>query len=124
MGNAGSALLHLLTAYSEGNEQYIEHMRNFGFFDPTLLGDAVKIFTLASLSTQEEPSLATTIAHTIRQSGAKVVLLDGFQGAELLLPEQQRMREVLSTLAIRIRYLDVTLLITLNNYTLRFTLNT
>jgi circadian clock protein KaiC len=103
----------VFTAYSEGIEQYIEHMRNFGFFDSTLVGDAVKIFTLPGLSTQQEPSLATTIANTIRQAGANVVLLDGFQGAELLLPEQMRMREVLSALAIQIRYLDVTLLVTM-----------
>lgn len=26
----------VVTAYSEGNEQYIEHMGTFGFFDPAL----------------------------------------------------------------------------------------
>jgi circadian clock protein KaiC len=103
----------IFTAFSEGNEQYIEHLRTFGFFDPTLVGDALEIYTLASLRSEEESSLATTIATTIRQSGAKVVLLDGFQGAEHLLPDQQRMREVLSALAIQIRYLDVTLLVTM-----------
>jgi circadian clock protein KaiC len=103
----------VVTAYSEGNEQYIEHMHNFGFFDQTLVGDAVKVFTLAGLGTEEDPSPAKTIAGTIRQSGANVVLLDGFQGAELLLPEQVHMREVLSALAIQVRYLDVTLLVTM-----------
>lgn len=109
---AGMSVL-IVTAYSEGNDKYIEHMRGFGFFDPTLVGDAVKIFTLASLNTPEDPSPATTIAAVIRRTGAKVVLLDGFQGAELLLPEQVRMREVLSALAVQIRYLDVTLLVTM-----------
>jgi circadian clock protein KaiC len=56
---------------------------------------------------------ASTIASHIRRTGAKVVLLDGFQGAELLLPEQTSLREVLSALAIQIRYLDVTLLVTM-----------
>src|SRR3712207_4731805 len=44
----------VVTAYSEGNEQYIEHMRSFGFFDPTLVGDAVQIFTLTSMDTQAD----------------------------------------------------------------------
>jgi circadian clock protein KaiC len=103
----------VVTAYSEGNEQYIEHMHNFGFFDQTLLRDAVKVFTLAGLRTEEEPSLATTIASTIRRTGVNIVLLDGFQGAEIQLPEQERMREVLSALAIQIRYLNITLLVTM-----------
>jgi circadian clock protein KaiC len=103
----------VVTAYSEGNEQYIEHMHNFAFFDQTLLRDAVKVFTLAGLRTEEEPSLATTIASAIWRTGVNIVLLDGFQGAEILLPEQERMREVLSALAIQIRYLNITLLVTM-----------
>jgi hypothetical protein len=47
-----------------------------------------------------------------------------FKEPSCCFPSSSALREVLSTLAIRIRYLDVTLLITLNNYTLRFTLNT
>jgi circadian clock protein KaiC len=42
-----------------------------------------------------------------------VVLLDGFQGADPLLPEGLSMRALLSALAIQIRYLDVTILITM-----------
>lgn len=103
----------IFTAYSEGNEQYIEHMRGFDFFDPALLGGAVQLFTLAGLGTKEDPAPTTTIASHIRRTGAKVVLLDGFQGAELLLPAQTSMREVLAALASQIRYLDVTLLVTM-----------
>jgi circadian clock protein KaiC len=103
----------IVTAYSEGNDQYIEHMRGFDFFDPALLNGAVQLFTLSSLSIKDDPSPAITIASLIRQNGADIVLLDGFQGAEFLLPEQVSMREVLSSLAAQIRYLDVTLLVTM-----------
>lgn len=103
----------IVTAYSEGNEQYIEHIRTFDFFDPALVPETVQVFTLAGLETKEDPAPAATIARHIRQSGAKIVLLDGFQGLELLLPEQMHLREVLSALASQIRYLDVTLLVTM-----------
>ena len=109
--NGSKALI--VTAYSESNEQYIEHMSAFGFFDPALIGDTIKIFTLRGMETQEDTSPAATIAGYIRRTGVNVVLLDGFQGAELVLPEQVRMREVLSSLAVQIRYLDVTLLVTM-----------
>ena len=36
----------IVTAYSEGNEQYIEHIRAFDFFDPALVPETVQIFTL------------------------------------------------------------------------------
>lgn len=65
------------------------------------------------MDTEEELSPAATIAGYIRRTGVNIVLLDGFQGAELVLPEQVRMREVLSALAVQIRYLDVTLLVTM-----------
>jgi circadian clock protein KaiC len=103
----------IFTAYSEGNDQYIAHMRNFGFFDRALLGDTIQIFPLARQQADEESSPATTIARVIRQAGAKIVLLDGFQGAAELLPAQTTLREVLSALALQIRYLDVTLLVTI-----------
>jgi circadian clock protein KaiC len=103
----------VFTAYSEGNDQYVAHLSTLEFFEPSLLGDKVQLFTLQSQLTTEEPSVASTIAHTIRSIGAKVVLIDGFQGAAPLLPEGQSVRALLAALAAQIRYLDVTLLLTI-----------
>lgn len=103
----------IFTAYSEGNDQYIAHMQGFRFFDRALLGNAIQLLTLASQHMEEDTSPTTTIARVIRKTGAKVVLLDGFQGAELLLPAKVTLREVLSSLAAQIRYLDVTLVVTI-----------
>jgi circadian clock protein KaiC len=103
----------IFTAYSEGNDQYISHMGSFGFFDPALLGNQIQLITLASQLADEDTSPATTIARVIRHTGAKVVLLDGFQGAELLFPAQVTRREVLAALASQLRYLDVMLLVTI-----------
>lgn len=103
----------VFTSFSEGIEQYIEHMRALDFFDASLIGDSVHLFTLASLITDEDATPATAIIRIIRTTGAKVVLLDGFQGAEALLPAEQAIRVLLSTLATQIRFLDTTLLVTM-----------
>jgi circadian clock protein KaiC len=103
----------VFTSFSEGIEQYVEHMRALDFFDAALLGDSVQLFTLASLITDEDATPAMAIGRIIRTTGAKVVLLDGFQGADALLPTDQAIRLLLSTLATQIRFLDTTLLVTI-----------
>lgn len=103
----------VFTSFSEGIEQYVQHMRSLGFFDASLLGNAVQLFTLTSLTTAEDSTPDTAIAQIIRATGSKVVLLDGFQSAELLLPTDQSIRALLSALATQIRYLDTTLLVTI-----------
>lgn len=103
----------VFTSFSEGVEQYVQHMRSFSFFDQSLLGDGVQLFTLAGVMTDEDTMPATAIARTIRATRAKLVLLDGFQSADPLLTGDQTIRAVLSALAIQIRYLDATLLVTI-----------
>jgi circadian clock protein KaiC len=103
----------VFTAYSEGNDQYIAHMRTFGFFESALLGDTVQLFTLQSQFTADDTSSAESLVCTIRSTGAKVVLIDGFQGIAPLLSEGQSVRTLLAALARHIRYLDATLLLTI-----------
>lgn len=103
----------VFTSFSEGIEQYVEHMRSLDFFDAALIGDSVQLFTLASLITDEDATPATAIIRIIRTTGAKVVLLDEFQGADALLPTDQAIRVLLATLATQIRFLDTTLLVTI-----------
>ena len=74
----------VFTTFSEGNTQYIQHLETLAFFDEAALGDTVQLFTLASVMTDEDTSPAAAIARTIRMAGAKLVLLDGFQGATSL----------------------------------------
>ena len=103
----------VFTSFSEGPEQYVQHMRSLGFFEASLLGGAVQLFTLASLLTAEDRTPANAITRTIRTTRAKVVLLDGFQSADSLLIADQSTRELLSALATQIRYLDTTILVTI-----------
>jgi circadian clock protein KaiC len=88
-------------------------LQSLAFFDAALLGDAVQFFTLASLITAEDATPDTAIARTIRASGAKVVLLDGFQSADALIAADRSIRAILFALATQIRYLDTTLLVTI-----------
>ena len=103
----------VFTAFSEGNDQYIEHLRNLEFFAPALLGNTVQILTLQSQLTAERSSPASTIVQTIRSTGAKVILIDGFQGAAPLLPDGQSVRALLASLTMQLRYLDAMLLLTI-----------
>jgi len=103
----------VMTSFSEGVEQYVQHMQSFSFFDPALLGDRVRLYTLDSQLTEENANITSNIARTIRTSGAKVVLLDGLQGVAPLLPERYSTRALLSALASQIRYLNVVVLVTM-----------
>lgn len=103
----------IFTSFSEGIEQYLQHMSSLSFFDADLVGNTVQIFTLASLMTDDETTPAVVIARTIRATQAKIVLLDGFQGADSLLPADQTTRMILSAVATHIRYLDTTMLVTM-----------
>jgi circadian clock protein KaiC len=103
----------IFTSFSEGITQYLQHMRSLAFFDAAVVGEAVQLFTLVSQINTEDASPAAAIARTIRATSAKVVLLDGFQGIESFGITAQTTRALLATLATQIRYLGVTLLITI-----------
>ena len=103
----------VFTSFSEGNEQYIHHMRSLRFFDRALLGDRVQLFTLNSIVSDAEDTPAATIAKTIIATGARLVLLDGFQNASSQLAPDREIREILAALAVQIRYLDTTILVTM-----------
>jgi circadian clock protein KaiC len=103
----------VFTSFSEGNEQYIHHLQSQSFFDTALLGDRVQLFTLHSLLAESGDAPAAVIARTIRSTGARLVLLDGFQNADPLLTPGQAIRTLLAALAVQIRYLDTTILVTM-----------
>lgn len=103
----------IFTSYSEGNTQYVEHMGEFGFFDPAMLGGAVQLFTLQSQISSDPDAPASSLTRTIRATKAQLVLIDGLQSAASLLSADQDSRVLLATLATQIRYLNVTLLITM-----------
>lgn len=103
----------VFTAFSEGITQYTQHMQSLDFFDQNALGDTVQLFTLASQMADADTNPATAIAQAIRTSGAKVVVLDGFQGIESMGVNARRVRVMLAALSTQIRYLDTTIIATM-----------
>jgi circadian clock protein KaiC len=103
----------IFTAHSEGNTPYLEHMRPFAFFDESLMGDAVSLYSLESQRPSGDTTVGATLVRTIREARAQIVLLDGFQGVESLLGDTVATRVLLAALATQIRYLQATVLITL-----------
>src|SRR5689334_3665894 len=89
----------VFTSFSECPEQCIPQLCSLGFFEASLLGDSVQLFTVASVLAAEATTPATAIARTIRATTAKIVFLDGFQSADPLLPADESLRLLLSALA-------------------------
>lgn len=102
----------IFTTYSESHVKLLEHLRSFDFFDESLIGDRITLLALPSLIGSEPSSAATIIARTIRESGVKFVLIDGFQGISALLPEPHALRQLLAALGSQLSYLGATVLVT------------
>ncbi|HET9221786.1 MAG TPA: ATPase domain-containing protein, partial [Roseiflexaceae bacterium] len=103
----------IITAYSEGNVKYISHLRQFEFFDETLIGDAVSLFSMQTLLSSGSERAAAALVRAIRDSKAQIVLLDGFQGIVPLLPDPTSVQSLLATLAVQASFIHTTLLLTL-----------
>ena len=109
---AGSRAL-ILTAYSEGHVKLIEHLRPFAFFDETMVGAELTMLSLQTVLGQDPDAAASVLVRTIRESGASVVLIDGFQGAADMFDDPRAIRRTMAALATLLTYMQVTLLITL-----------
>ena len=103
----------VLTAFSEGHVKLIEHLRPFTFFDEAQVGQAVTLLALQTLLDGSPAGGATALLRTIRETGARLVLIDGFQGVPDLFADPRAVRQMLVGLSSLLSYVDVTLVITL-----------
>ncbi len=103
----------IFTSYSENQAKLLQHLRGFSFFDNALIGGLVKLFTLPDLTDTDAGSATSAIISTIREQGAKLVLIDGFQSVEPMLGEPRVLRQFLAGLSTQLMYVDATLLMTL-----------
>ena len=103
----------IFSTFSEGHVKLIEHLRGFSFFDQDIVGRRLTLFSLPAVIDDDFEGAANAIAQTIRQTGARVALIDGFQGMAGLFDSRTAVRRMLSSLATLLNYLDVTLFITL-----------
>src|SRR3954453_3375835 len=103
----------ILTVYSEGTTKLVEHLRPFAFFDERLLGAQVSVLSVHALLEQDPHLSAAAIGRAARERGARLVLVDGFQGLESSLADRASARTLLADLSTQIAYFGVTLLITM-----------
>ncbi len=103
----------VLTAFSEGHVKLIEHLRPFTVFDEAQVGQAVTLLSLQTLLGENPAGGAAILVRTTRETGARMVLIDGFQGAADILADPRAIRQMLVDLSSLLSYVDVTLVITL-----------
>jgi circadian clock protein KaiC len=70
----------ILTAYAEDHSKLLEHLRPLSFFNEPAVGEALTLVSLPSFIGATIDTATTAITRTISESGARMVLLDGFQG--------------------------------------------
>jgi circadian clock protein KaiC len=103
----------ILTAYAEDHSKLLQHLRPFTFFSEPAVGDTVTLVSLAGRLGTTTETAASAIVQSIRESRARFVVLDGFQGIADHLNHGADLRRLLATVASQISYLNVTLLLTL-----------
>ena len=103
----------ILTAFAEGHVKLLEHLRPLAFFDQDLVGGPVTLLSLQSLIGEEADAAAGLIVRTIRETGARLVLIDGLRGVEAIFPNSMAVHAMLGSLASQLMFLDATLIVTL-----------
>ena len=103
----------IITAYSESPVKLLSHLRGFSFYDETLVGTMVTVFTLPTLVGSSPDEAAQLIGRTIRESNAELILIDGFQGFAPFLESSTPPHQVLATLSTQLLYLKATILLTM-----------
>lgn len=102
----------LITSYSEHQAKLLRHLSGFAFYDPALVGTEVIVLALPDLQAADATSPASPLMRPIRERGARLVLVDGFQNVEPMLSDPLSLRRLLASLSTQSAYMDVTLLVT------------
>ena len=70
----------ILTALSESTSKLIAHLRAFAFFDEALIGRPVRIISLQQYLPGGLAAAGEELLEMARETGAELVVLDGFRG--------------------------------------------
>jgi circadian clock protein KaiC len=101
-----------LTALSEPTTKLLEHLQGYRFFNRELIGSAVHVFSLQQFLSQGATTTGQEIVAVVRQTQAKLVVLDGFQTMRDLEPDVVASRQLLYNLGTRLSLQGTTTLIT------------
>ncbi|MCA1670384.1 MAG: hypothetical protein LC793_23995, partial [Thermomicrobia bacterium] len=103
----------ILTALSEAHEQMLASLREFSFFDESLVGDRIRFLSIQTLLHDGLSATADAIVEIVRAHRASLVVLDGFRGVAGFAEAERDVRLFLYEVRTRLSLLDVTTLVTL-----------
>lgn len=109
---AGERVL-ILTALSEAHEQMLASLREFSFFDESLVGDRIRFLSIQTLLQDGLAATADAIVEIVRAHRASIVVLDGFRGVAGFADAERDVRLFLYEVRTRLALLDVTTFVTL-----------
>ncbi|GAC1357923.1 MAG: ATPase domain-containing protein [Herpetosiphon sp.] len=102
----------VLTTLSEGNVKLIQHLHSFDFFDEAPVGNALHFLSLHTVLGGNLDTAATALVRTIRETGARMVLIDGVQGIDDFLSDAPLQHRLFAALSAASSYLDTTIIVT------------
>jgi len=103
----------VLTALSESHVQLLTSLRQFSFFDETLVGDRIRFLSIQTLLRDGLETTADAIVEIVRADDASLVVLDGFRGIAGFANSDSEVQLFLYEVRTRLSLLEVTSLITL-----------
>jgi circadian clock protein KaiC len=103
----------ILTALSEAHEQMLASLREFSFFDESLVGDRIRFLSIQTLLQDGLAATADAIVEIVRTHEASIVVLDGFRGVAGFADTERDVRLFLYEVRTRLALLDVTTFVTL-----------
>ncbi len=103
----------ILTALSEAHEQMLASLREFSFFDESLVGDHIRFLSIQTILQDGLAATADAIIEIVRTHEASIVVLDGFRGVAGFAESERDVRLFLYEVRTRLALLNVTTLVTL-----------
>jgi len=92
----------ILTVLSEPVSKLLQHLRGLRFFDETLVGDRVLVYSLQQFLTQGLSGAGNEVVATAREARARLVVIDGFSGLRDADGSPQAVREFLYELGTKL----------------------
>ncbi len=108
----GGRRVLILTALAEPANKLIAHLRSFTFYDESLVGDVVQVFSLAQHLAEGLSQAALQVMAMVRQTRADVVVLDGFRAVIDASGDSQGARAFLYKVGTALSMPGVTVIIT------------
>lgn len=109
--HAGRTVL-ILTALSESTNKLLEHLREFTFFDPDLIGGSVQFLSLQNALQNGLRATRDAVLQMARQIKADIVMLDGFRGMREVEHDPSAAREFLYDVGTALGTLGCTIIVT------------